>query len=849
MLRLSARAARRAYTTAANAQEGWIYVDSIFPIQLAAWDLRHYIGILRQEHLLTVLESRLDQLSNVCDFKALELQPQMKDGGVFVRFSYTPEALSPGPDPMTSLQQALRDELAKVGTLPTWNGIGTGDIWVDMNRFASPVLKVAFEGPDVQEQSLYELCRPYGRIKDLALVPTVPAGTLRFSTVTFKHVHSAAIARNVIHGFKYPLPSSEPSSQTKTRLRVDFQKPLQAHAVRDWISGHPKIVLPVIVFLLGSLTYTVFDPIRSLMVEAKMLDWLDYRKFRLYQWLQVHALEPFAPNDKKAKSANIVIDGEIWKDRQDAAVALQSYLSDSPSTVAFVHGPQGSGKTSMLEAVLHESKRNTLTIDCRQLQAASSDSALVGALAAQTGYWPVFNFLSSMSSLVDLASVGLIGQKAGMSSSLTEQLHKILDVVTEGLRGVSSSHKAAIQKRVAHEEAEEQRRVQDEHRRQAIIDGRWHDARLDCVAGNGVMSELGVGDEMFGDEMVVQQQNQERAEKNMTIEESKAKKKHMLEDEQAIQSLPVVIIRNYAANSREDVMDVLAQWAASLAENHIAHVIVLSDNRENAKRLTKALPTKPLSSIALSDADAGSSLSFVKQKLLDAGLEVQLTSKDAQFVERLGGRASDLESLIHKVRTGMKIEEAVEDIITRGVVELRKNTFGEDAEESKNLPWTRYQAWKVLKVLAKSPEVGYYDMLVDFPFKGDENALRAMEHAELITIVAKNGRPSGIRPGKPVFRWVFERVVNDKVFQATQELAYNEKQVSDTETKIQGYEQELKLLVDMMQNEHRPWYSFRRSPCLDRARSVGEKLVVAERKVSTLERKIVELKKVLAGST
>lgn len=73
--------------------------------------------------------------------------------------------------------------------------------------------------------------------------------------------------------------------------------------------------------------------------------------------------------------------------------------------------------------------------------------------------------------------------------------------------------------------------------------------------------------------------------------------------------------------------------------------------------------------------------------------------------------------------------------------------------------------------------------------------------------------------------------------------------MSDTEAKIQGYEQELKLLVDMMQKENRPWYSFRRSPCLDRARSVGEKLVVAERKVSTLERKIVELKKVLAGST
>lgn len=28
-----------------------------------------------------------------------------------------------------------------------------------MNHFASPDLKVVFDGPEVQEQSLYELCR------------------------------------------------------------------------------------------------------------------------------------------------------------------------------------------------------------------------------------------------------------------------------------------------------------------------------------------------------------------------------------------------------------------------------------------------------------------------------------------------------------------------------------------------------------------------------------------------------------------------------------------------------------------------------------------------------------------
>lgn len=40
-----------------------------------------------------------------------------------------------------------------------------------------------------------------------------------------------------------------------------------------------------------------------------------------------------------------------------------------------------------------------------------SDSRMVAALAQQTGYWPVFTFFNSMSNMIDLATVGLIGQK------------------------------------------------------------------------------------------------------------------------------------------------------------------------------------------------------------------------------------------------------------------------------------------------------------------------------------------------------------------------------------------------------------------------------------------------------
>lgn len=134
--------------------------------------------------------------------------------------------------------------------------------------------------------------------------------------------------------------------------------------------------------------------------------------------------------------------------------------------------------------------------------------------------------------------------------------------------------------------------------------------------------------------------------------------------------------------------------------------------------------SKPLNTITLSDADEDTALAFVQQKLEEAKLDIELTSKATASIGRLGGRASDLDNvcvlnfeqtltsistdagqLIHKVRSGSSIEDAVEDIIARGVGELRKNAFGDDAEDAKELPWSRTQAWGLMKRLAKEGEV------------------------------------------------------------------------------------------------------------------------------------------------
>lgn len=833
-----------------NSQERWLFIDSVFPIRLGIWDLRHYIGILREENLLERLHERLETVKTH-DFHISELQPYQKDGGVFVRFTYT--APHDHQNALETLQTDLQLEAAKHGGLPSWSGLNYCNIWLvkgepfleDMYRYPSGIVHVSFQGPDVPEEDLYTLFRPCGRIQNITAPTPVTPGTLRSSDILFHRVRSATVARNTIHGYTFS------NGGGTTRLRTVYQRPIQAHAIRDWLTSHPRIVLPIIFFLLGTLTYTIFDPIRVLSVEGKMLNWFDYREYKLYKWLRANALERFSLT--RLAHGDVSPQGDIWKERKDAESAVRSYLFDLPSTVAFVHGPQGSGKSRMLEAIVRDTGRKALVIDCAELNRATSDMRLVSALAQQTGYRPIFAFLNSINNMVDIATVGLIGQKAGFKSSLEDQLKQILEVTGTALKKINHSLRTSAQRAVKAAQEVEARQAEQVRTRARIRAGTWHDPRLDCIAGNGIMSELGVGDELiegdndgFASFNVMEKHvvNSSGGGEKTSEELARQQRRHA-ED---VRTLPIVVIKNYAARGgvyKEELLGVLAHWAASLAENQIAHVIVISDNRENAKLLARALPSKPLNSIALYDADAPTALSFVCRRLHEAGITSDLTPAQKKAIERLGGRTSDLEHLIHKVYSAQGIEEAVEDIIVRGVGELRKKAFGEDIDDAKSLPWSREQAWIVLKQLACKAELPYYEVLLDAPFKGDELPLRSMEHAEIISISTQHGRPSTIRPGKPVFKYVFERLVNDPVFQATQDIALNEKILSSAESTVRTCESELSTLQDLSKAERSFWW-FRRRATSERKEYLLKKMRSAQTKIQTLEKRNVELKRVLA---
>ncbi|OSX64663.1 hypothetical protein POSPLADRAFT_1044153 [Postia placenta MAD-698-R-SB12] len=819
--------------------------------------VRRYIGYFREEVLLDRLRSVLADVK-VHGFKVLNLEPHPKDGGVFVRFRCN---ASSNDAALSEVVHSLRQYTAEHGGVPSWAGLSGGNVWLvkgkpwreDMNRYASPILRVAFEGPDVPEESLYDLLRPYGRIQDLSHPMPPPAvGGLRYSIVTFRGVRSAAIARNAVHGARVA-PSG-------TIIHTTYQAPVQAHAVRDYMASHPRIFLPVLVFLLGTITYTIFDPVRVFMVEGKIEGWFNIREFQLYKWLRNTALDKLSfSSSSHVDDTTTVAAEDGWKERKDAENALDSYLNDLPNTIAFVHGPQGSGKSRMIASALKETGRKALIIDVAELSKASSDTTLVSALAQQTGYWPVFSVFNSLNNLIDLASVGLIGQKAGLSSSLTDQLKQILEVVGTGLARVNTTHRQQHQAakedaRLAVLQREAQERLQER-----IRTGRWHDGRLDCIAGNGVMSELGIGDELFGDDdadptpmvstaVQLSEKGKAASEKLPGPRGDEERRQTSSDDVPTIKSMPIVIVKGFetkgGGQNKQEMLDVIAHWVATLAQNQVAHVVVVSDNRENTKRLAKALPSQPLNLITLSDADNASALSFVKQKLHDAGVDVRFNSEQRTYIQRLGGRASDLESLIHKVRSGQTVQEAVEDIITRGVGEIRKNAFGDDLEDAKNLPWSREQAWALMQKLSTKSEISYNEVLLDFPFKNDEASLRHMEHAELIAIGTENGRSSSIKPGKPIYKYVFERLVQDHIFRATQDIAFNEKVIAASESTVKACEQELLALKDVDAGTADWWGS--RTAVRERMNYLLKKMRLAEEKIEALDKQNTSLKKILS---
>ncbi|KIS68234.1 uncharacterized protein UMAG_03816 [Mycosarcoma maydis] len=802
---------------------GYLYFDTVFPIRLGFWDIRYMLASLEKCSVLDRVKASLPPDQSVgYGFKVIGAEERMKDGGAFVTFSYLEDPNETNEESLDTIEKRLKSGVRRVFN-PSLFFLGTPGVHVvrgkpfreDMNIFPATRIFVKLEGGDASEEQLWQTLRPYGRI--VSIVKEKPSEAL----ITFSRIRGATSARNCAHGLELP---------NGARFVITFRSMLRSKQAWDWISNHPRLVFPLVAFLIGGISYIVFDPVREFMVESKVHNTFSLEEYRVYAWLKQNTVGLFTNTDGDAKG-----DVDDWWERRQSAETIQEWIREKPSTFVTISGPRGSGKTGLVNRVITRDVQH-LVIDCDVIaKTAKNDSLLIDALANETGYWPVFSWLSSINNMIDLAAVGLIGSKAGFATPTDAQLKQILGVVTNALNHINEQ----TQKRIV--KAEKARLAAE--KKQSASQTLYPAPGVPTVH-NGAVGEK----ESLGEKASELAQNTiESLQHLVTCEDDSIAKK----DKNTTFVSPVVVIKQFHHKGIKQAIlhQVLAEWAAELVTNGIAHVVFVSDNPVGmGKELAKALPNVPFQGIALADAEEDKAQSYVYNKLKEMGrlpalggaapswhpayesnaTRAQATAAEfaaanadyttngsaaassepqyaptlddetASWVDKLGGRLTDLETLVQKVSLGQTVESAVQDIISRSVVELRKNAFGDDSGEASSLPWTRSQAWTIVNKLAKTGEVSYYGLLHN-EFKGNETAIKSLEQAEIISVRHHDGRPSAIRAGRPVMQEAIKRLVSDRVFNDTQTLLANTGAIESAEKSLRTIEAEIADISKMIQ--------------------------------------------------
>ncbi|OBR06087.1 Mitochondrial escape protein [Colletotrichum higginsianum IMI 349063] len=790
--------------------ESILFFDNLFPLKLT-YLLRRSWSTDRD---LTDLLKRFDSSSgglgtdpinlvkraipNDLPIKVTEILPRLKDGGAFVKFSHGSDVVP------KDIENSLAQSLEKRPLRPWFNpfrgvkaGLVRGVPWLeDLYRFPKSRVKIEFTGKDagaeaveLSQETLYSVFRRYGKIAEITSQPSDSKILPKYAYVDFALVRDAIMARNCLHGFV--VDEALGGGKLGTRLRLSYEQKVKPHNIWNWLTSHPRVVIPVVAALLAAFTVAVFDPIREFFVKAHIQHSFRLTNNKLYRWIKNQTSDIISSfGHKKADKAGF---NAVWQHRRDLIEQIQTWLLESSDTFIVVQGPRGSGKKELVLDQSLKGRKNVLVIDCKPIIEARGESGTIKHLANAVGYKPIFAFLNNMSSMIDLAVQSTTGVKAGFSETLESQVVKILHTTAEALKEVS-------------------------------LAGRDKDGK----------------DGDLSDDAYLEARPDKRA---------------------------VVVIDNFLHKNEGSsiVYDKVAEWAAAMVQNNVAHVIFLTDDTAYSKSLSKAMPDRVFRQASLGDLSLDVAKKFIISRLEEDELDkVREHSKEANektedavethekpdlseldsAIGILGGRLTDLEYLARRLKGGQSPQRAIEDIINQSATEIVKMYLldGKDTFEGKK--WSMEQAWYLIKELASHEALRYNEVLLSDTFASSttagasngESALEGLTNAELITVETYNGRPQTIRPGKPMYQAAFSLLLDDRVLRAKLDLAML-KELTKVETKtIEKAENELALLGSLPKQP---------SQTGARVSYLLDKLEGSQTKITKYEKEIAALKKVL----
>ncbi|KAK4224963.1 RNA12 protein-domain-containing protein [Podospora fimiseda] len=794
----------------ANPMECIIFFDNLFPLKLSSYffwrpwksqtDFPKVLKRLNSTSLGMFDPAALIKRAIPKDLPMdiIEIIPRTKEGGAYVKFRY------PRYTSAADIQGKLSEYLEKSPVKPWFSpfrGISTGLVlgrpWLeDLYRLPKSRLRVEFvaakdsETPDeLSQESIYNLFRRYGWIADITSQPPDSKVLPKYAYVDFVLAKDAVMARNCLHGFVL----QEEGSKVATRLRLSYEQKVKPHNIWNWITNHPRIVIPVLVAFIAAFSVIVFDPIREFFVKAHVQKSLEFTDSRLYKWLKRQTTDILSFGRRKEEGKGL---HALFSHRKDLIDSIKKTLLESEDTFVVIHGPPGSGGRDLVLDQVLGGRKKVLVLDCKPVIDARGEAGTIGKLAMAVGYRPVFSWTNSISSMLDLAIQGTTGVKAGLSENLESQVTKILQTSAAALKKVSLTG----------------RKKSD------------NDAHL-------------------SDDAYLEAHPEDRA---------------------------VVVIDNFMHKTEDKgfIYDKISEWAATLVENNIAHVIFLTTDTSFSKPLSRALPDRVINQVTLGDLSSDVAKHFVVSQLdncnsdndekdnhnegqsplpikTDKQKRNDLEELD-ECIETLGGRLTDLQVLARRLKVGQSPKRAVSDIVDQSAADILRMFLlaankSSDGGEKK---WSNEQAWYLVKSLASQESLKYNEVLLHNTFASSltpgasspEAALESLADAELITIKSQHGRPATIRPGKPVYQAAFVRLMEDPVVKARMDLAAFTELAKIEVKNIEKAEQELTVLAGLPNGP---------AQASGRVQYLLNKLEVSQKKIEAFEKEMGGLKTVL----
>ena len=543
------------------------------------------------------------------------------------------------------------------------------------------------------------------------------------------------MARNCMHGFV--VGESLGGEQSDTKLRISYEKRVKAHSIWNWLTNHPRIVIPVLAALIAGASVLIFDPIREFFIKVQVQHTLKFKESRVYKWFKKHS-SSFSIGSKRSDKDGL---NTVWNHRRDVIEQVQGWLDETSDTFIVVTGPKGSGKVEMVMNQSLEGRKNVLKIDCKPIVEARGEAGILKKLAIAVGYRPVFSWANSMSSMIDLAVQSTTGVKAGFSENLDSQLNKILQTTSSALTDVALSARSK-KDTDANLSEDAWLEAHPERRPVVVIDNFLHKNEEKSIVYDKIAEWAASA-------------VQNNIAHVIFLTTDSAYNKPLAK------ALPDRVFRTVS----------LGDLAPEVAKNFVLGRI--KDMNQQVEESDDEEKKKPARRVNLSGLD--------------------------DCIETLGGRLTDLEFFSRRLRTGQSPRQALDEIVDESATDIvRMFLLGKpsDVDEKK---WTTQQAWHLVKSLAQDGALRYNQVLLSGPFSAvsasdAENAIDSLAGSELIAVTTHQGRPKVITAGKPLHQAAFSKLINDRVLRAKMDL-----DVLTESSKVEGknvdkYENELALL-------------------------------------------------------